>query len=353
MILFIPADPGGATVFPYAIPLKGSEEEEAGMKFDEKEVGDDDDDDDDFDYDTDYYKSLLQNIGDSQEARHHARERKAEEREEAKKKSEDQRQLLAGLDGGMPACADLKTGIHIQPRRGKTILFYNQLPNGTLDHNSFHGGCPVLKGEKWAANIWIWSNLRPNQWQGNTHEKKKTKEELEDDEQEEGDKDEMETRDLTGFELTLLNDHDDRSIEVLWVERGTLLRWTRSERHENKEQEGERGEGGEELRGDEHVFTLTAQEEQSLDVAREEERGRLKSLGTISPHLSLSLNTFTGHRFLLRELEISVSSAKEENGISADEERGRGGEEAGRGRRKRKEMKLLIVDSTRSKVILT
>jgi hypothetical protein len=34
------------------------------------------------------------------------------------------------------------------------IVFYNMLPNGEIDHMSLHGGCPVIAGEKWAANKW-------------------------------------------------------------------------------------------------------------------------------------------------------------------------------------------------------
>jgi hypothetical protein len=36
-------------------------------------------------------------------------------------------------------------------------LFYSQHPNGALDDKSFHGGCPVLHGTKYAANLWVWN----------------------------------------------------------------------------------------------------------------------------------------------------------------------------------------------------
>jgi hypothetical protein len=48
----------------------------------------------------------------------------------------------------------------VKPRKGSAIIFYSQHPNGTLNYNSLHGGCPVLKGEKWAANLWIWNGPR-------------------------------------------------------------------------------------------------------------------------------------------------------------------------------------------------
>jgi prolyl 4-hydroxylase len=49
-------------------------------------------------------------------------------------------------------------GLKIKPEKGNAILFYNLLPNGQFDTLSYHGGCPILKGEKWAANKWIWTN---------------------------------------------------------------------------------------------------------------------------------------------------------------------------------------------------
>eukprot|EP00978_Attheya_sp_CCMP212_P005742 scaffold12860_cov54-Attheya_sp.AAC.3 len=33
-------------------------------------------------------------------------------------------------------------------------------PNGEPDKDSLHGGCPVLKKEKWAANLWVWNAPR-------------------------------------------------------------------------------------------------------------------------------------------------------------------------------------------------
>ena len=42
----------------------------------------------------------------------------------------------------------------IPPRRGDAILFYSQPPTGVLDDFSMHGACPILKGIKYAANIW-------------------------------------------------------------------------------------------------------------------------------------------------------------------------------------------------------
>jgi hypothetical protein len=31
---------------------------------------------------------------------------------------------------------------------------------GRVDEMSMHGGCPVLSGTKWAANLWVWNGPR-------------------------------------------------------------------------------------------------------------------------------------------------------------------------------------------------
>lgn len=36
-----------------------------------------------------------------------------------------------------------------------------QFPNGVQDPLSYHGGCPVIRGTKLAANLWTWSGIRP------------------------------------------------------------------------------------------------------------------------------------------------------------------------------------------------
>ncbi|XP_065676259.1 transmembrane prolyl 4-hydroxylase-like isoform X2 [Hydra vulgaris] len=49
----------------------------------------------------------------------------------------------------------------IQPKKGSAVLWYNHLRNetdgwmGELDWYSLHGGCNIIKGEKWMANMWI------------------------------------------------------------------------------------------------------------------------------------------------------------------------------------------------------
>ena len=51
-------------------------------------------------------------------------------------------------------------GLAVKPKRGDAIMFYSQKPDGSLDDSSLHGGCPVLSGTKWAANVWVWNAPR-------------------------------------------------------------------------------------------------------------------------------------------------------------------------------------------------
>lgn len=46
-------------------------------------------------------------------------------------------------------------GLTVKPRQGDGLLFYSVLANGTIDPTSLHGGCPVIKGEKWVATKWL------------------------------------------------------------------------------------------------------------------------------------------------------------------------------------------------------
>ena len=49
-----------------------------------------------------------------------------------------------------------KANIFITPRKGDAVLFYNcSLQTGDVDPNSFHGGAPVIAGEKWIMTKWI------------------------------------------------------------------------------------------------------------------------------------------------------------------------------------------------------
>merc|ERR1712129_532301 len=52
------------------------------------------------------------------------------------------------------------TKLSVQPKKGNAILFYSQKGDGNIDQMALHGGCPVLNGTKWAANLWFWNQCR-------------------------------------------------------------------------------------------------------------------------------------------------------------------------------------------------
>ena len=42
------------------------------------------------------------------------------------------------------------------PETGKIVVFHNCIEDTNKPHpDSLHGACPVLKGEKWAFNLWF------------------------------------------------------------------------------------------------------------------------------------------------------------------------------------------------------
>ena len=56
-------------------------------------------------------------------------------------------------------CEDAK--LIVRAEKGKAVMWYNHLVDdvtqalGQVDEYSLHGGCPVIKGDKWIANFWI------------------------------------------------------------------------------------------------------------------------------------------------------------------------------------------------------
>ena len=46
--------------------------------------------------------------------------------------------------------------LKVKPEVGKAILFYDQLPDGNYDDFSQHAAKPIINGEKWLINLWIW-----------------------------------------------------------------------------------------------------------------------------------------------------------------------------------------------------
>lgn len=48
-----------------------------------------------------------------------------------------------------------KGGLSVKPKMGDALLFWSMKPDGTLDPSSLHGGCHVIKGNKWSSTKWI------------------------------------------------------------------------------------------------------------------------------------------------------------------------------------------------------
>jgi len=57
-------------------------------------------------------------------------------------------------------CAD--EHVAIKPKKGDGLLFWSITPEGKIDPQSMHAGCPVIKGTKWTATKWI--HARPFRW---------------------------------------------------------------------------------------------------------------------------------------------------------------------------------------------
>ena len=55
--------------------------------------------------------------------------------------------------GAVSECA--RAGVAVPPRAGDALLFYSLTPDGRVDPKSLHGGCPVLRGDKWSATKWM------------------------------------------------------------------------------------------------------------------------------------------------------------------------------------------------------
>ena len=66
-----------------------------------------------------------------------------------------------GLVGGettFPRFVNAETfdKLKVQPKEGKAVLFYSQLPDGNLDDFSQHSAEKPRAGEKWLINLWTW-----------------------------------------------------------------------------------------------------------------------------------------------------------------------------------------------------
>jgi prolyl 4-hydroxylase len=54
---------------------------------------------------------------------------------------------------GWSECA--KRGLAVKAVKGDAVMFFSLKADGTEDPTSLHGACPVTKGEKWSAPMWI------------------------------------------------------------------------------------------------------------------------------------------------------------------------------------------------------
>lgn len=54
-----------------------------------------------------------------------------------------------------------KARFKIRPKKGNAVVFYSLLEDGNGDINSLHASVPVVKGEKWLANFWVWDPYLP------------------------------------------------------------------------------------------------------------------------------------------------------------------------------------------------
>lgn len=48
-----------------------------------------------------------------------------------------------------------KKGLSVKPKMGDALLFWSMNPDATPDPSSLHGGCAVIKGNKWSSTKWL------------------------------------------------------------------------------------------------------------------------------------------------------------------------------------------------------
>eukprot|EP01040_Poterioochromonas_malhamensis_P009728 gene9728-10568_t len=71
----------------------------------------------------------------------------------------DMASIDAGGETSFPKGADGR-GVKVHPGKGNALMFYNLLEDGNGDDISLHAALPVVKGEKWVANFWVWDPHR-------------------------------------------------------------------------------------------------------------------------------------------------------------------------------------------------
>lgn len=61
-----------------------------------------------------------------------------------------------GVGADRPSCCEPNNpSLKVKAIRGNAILWYNLERDGKRSPHALHSGCPILAGEKWAANVWL------------------------------------------------------------------------------------------------------------------------------------------------------------------------------------------------------
>jgi prolyl 4-hydroxylase len=68
---------------------------------------------------------------------------------------------LVGGETSFPRWKNAETNqpLKVKPEKGKAVLFYNLLPDGNYDERSQHAALPVIEGEKYLTNLWVWDPM--------------------------------------------------------------------------------------------------------------------------------------------------------------------------------------------------
>jgi len=73
--------------------------------------------------------------------------------------------LNGGMEGGETSFprwrnAETSGGLDAKPIKGKALIFYMRTPDGNLDDLTQHAALPIVKGEKYMTNLWIWDPIK-------------------------------------------------------------------------------------------------------------------------------------------------------------------------------------------------
>ena len=60
-----------------------------------------------------------------------------------------------GGSTGFDSLDEYEEPIQVQAKKGRMVVFTNVNDDGTLNKRSRHAGLPIIKGEKWAFNLWL------------------------------------------------------------------------------------------------------------------------------------------------------------------------------------------------------